>query len=579
MPFFIAVFACLGALFWMIAWLNPDHGHPWVTFMNEASMELALMCATLAALAQVRPSGWAPCTASTRIVLVLAALMVAAQWCLGVDSTQAVTVGALICLSMALAGELGHRLAAQPQMARDRTEHYGLAALAFTALLSAGVVLIQALDVRDYYPDLVADIGDNRPFGNLGQPNNQATFLAMGMVALDLMATRRLLAWRTAVPCMLLLMMALVATGSRAGLLGALLSGAYLCWRRRAGFRNATVLWMSCLMALTVLHATWLPKLLHVTTARSIQDLYTDNIRVVMYKSLMQAIARQPWLGAGLGNTGQAQADVALHQPAGAAVAYAHCLPLDLLIWFGLPFGGLLIAWAIWRLAAGWRRAGESQKTLMAIVIPFAFHSLVELPYAYGFFLLTVALIWGYAAAPVGDLSRTATPRTASTPRWIFAALTALNIVLGVAVAWEYILLVEDYSVARFSMRRVGSRPPGHADHSAVLLDDVGDQVRALNLVIGPDLGAEDLRMLRRQAYNNHLAIASMKLVQYHLFKGDLESVNQELMRFTNMYRNDGPTLAWAHADLIDATCGGGPLARPDRCALAKRWADAQPRS
>ena len=191
MPFFIGVPGVLSALFWMLAWLNPDHSHPWITFMNEASMMLALMFAALARLALPWPSGQPPNPLMTRVVLTFAALWALLQWRLGTASTQVVVIYAGTCLAAALAYTLGGSLAAQTPARRDEGERLALTVLAVTALLSAGMVWIQTLDLSDYYFGLVAEIGDNRPFGNLGQPNNEATFLAMGVVAVDILATRR----------------------------------------------------------------------------------------------------------------------------------------------------------------------------------------------------------------------------------------------------------------------------------------------------------------------------------------------------------------------------------------------------
>ena len=81
------------------------------------------------------------------------------------------------------------------------------------------------------------------------------------------------------------------------------------------------------------------------------------------------------------------------------------------------------------------------------------------------------------------------------------------------------------------------------------------------------------MQILQRQAYNNHFAIASMKLIQYDFAREDKESAMKELLRFRNMYGNDTPVMAWAHADMTSTYCDAGPLARTDRCILAQRWA------
>lgn len=580
------------AALWASAWLNPDHTPPWIPFLNEAAMALALVVAVLATLLDGRWSADGSALHLLRRQAVAASIgaVIAAQWCVGAVSREAAVLYGLTVLAWVLAHELGRHADLAVTTGRANSSETGLRAheplesralllMAGTALLSAATVLVQVAGVRDAYPDWVAAVGPYRPFGNLGQPNNEATFLAMGLVAWEILAQRGVVRRAVQLAAVALVIVALVATGSRAGLIGALLSGAWLARRPGGGAYRAPLAWMLGLLLASVCYALWGGAVAD-DKARSLAEATHDPVRLLLYRSLLDAVAAHPWLGVGVGNTGQAQAEQALAVPVGAAVSYAHHLPLDLLLWFGLPLGLALMAWVAWRVRVASQTLPPARRRLLVLLVPVGFHALVEQPYAYAFFLITTAAIWGYVTAPVdpaqnspnGATGGTTTqgmpaPLQGWTARHMVLCLTTVYVLVGAAVIWEYLQLTEDFSVARFEMRHVGSRPVGYERPRALLLDDLAGQIEALRIDALQDLSPSQLRLLQRQAWNNHVPVAHVKLVQYALMHEDFATAHQEILRLGHLYgANDSDTLIWAGVDLRSIFCGHGPQARPDRC-------------
>ena len=66
-----------------------------------------------------------------------------------------------------------------------------------------------------------------------------------------------------------------------------------------------------------------------------------------MWQQVWEAIWLQPWTGYGWNQVSNAQAAVVGHYPDSRLIEHSHSLPLDLLVWNGVPLGGLIVAVAV----------------------------------------------------------------------------------------------------------------------------------------------------------------------------------------------------------------------------------------
>jgi hypothetical protein len=80
--------------------------------------------------------------------------------------------------------------------------------------------------------------------------------------------------------------------------------------------------------------------------------------------------------------------------PGAQPYTYAHNIILDLMVWCGIPTGilltGIMVYWLVSRLRALNR---PDAIFVMAGLIPIAFHSLLEYPFAYAYFLIAAGLM------------------------------------------------------------------------------------------------------------------------------------------------------------------------------------------
>lgn len=463
----------LGALLCLAAWLAPDHYEPWLGFHSEVPMFAALSLGCVALCAPSRPLVRLPCC-GVLPVAALGAVMVV-QWMTGqLIYSGHLLLGLLYLAGMLMAWWLGASVVALSVSVR-RSLARGAAILLCAAIASGGIVLLQWLRIDDGLSLYVLELAPGvRPSGNLAQPNLQATLLLMGTVGLAFLWAERRLGTSLAVLLLVFLAAAQVLTESRAGLLGAGCIGILVLWRASAlrwrSGRHAVLLWWGLLIAFW-----WLRE--PINEALLLQPARTpgwgvDGVRLVLWQQMLSAMAQSPWWGYGWNQTAVAQKYGAATAPGEWPIDFAHNLGLDLLIWFGVPLGLLLIGlmlWWVWRCIH--RLRDPIQLLVLCCALPVLTHSLVEFPFAYSFFLFPATFAFGalHALQSPGAYRTAAAPRRSL--RLGLVSGLALYVAVGSVVVVDYVAAEGGWRVLRLS--ELG-QPAGHAAPDLLLLDQLG---------------------------------------------------------------------------------------------------------
>lgn len=312
------------------------------------------------------------------------------------------------------------------------------------AVISALIGLLQYFNLEGRFYPWVDLAHPGLAFGNLRQPNQLATLLAIGLAALGAQAPVGRGQDTARASVAVLLVVALAATASRIGLVELIaLAALTLVWARGRGRWRAVLV----LLAVYVLAIGALPWLAELTTGVAARDLFErlrtgDSLcgsRVTLWGNVLHLIAQKPWTGWGWGELAYAHYITLYDGPRFCNILdNAHNLPLHLAVELGVPVALAVcaaLAWAVWR-AAPWRETDAARQLAWAVLACIGLHSLVEYPLWYGPFqiaaVISVALLWGTrAGAPAPGPARGA------------AALArqglALALLLGTAYAgWDY---------------------------------------------------------------------------------------------------------------------------------------------
>lgn len=521
---------CTGLLLLGLAWLVPDHYPPWTSFHSEMLAFVAITLLLVARLPWFRGHlAWPPLVRW----LLVAMLVPWLQWILGVSPFGGDALIVTLYLSGLLAAIAVGYSHASAKSAADASLTGVMHVLWCGALLSACIGWMQWLSLEGVLGDYAIESAlGARVLGNLAQANHFSTLLLTGIIALLYVYERRLIGLPVLALGAAFLTLVLVLTMSRAGLVGVVVVGAFLIAKRRHLSSRlpvrAVIMWMLAFFAMT-----W--ALPHVSQALLIGDralsLSSTSGRLVMWKQVAYGIWEQPWLGYGWNLTVRAHMAGAALVPGDVSTTYAHNLLLDLLAWNGIPLGLVCVAAGAYWFVTRWVGVrGVDGVYALACVLPVAVHSLVEYPFAYGYFLLPVGIMVGVVEASLPVKQAVQVHRRA-----VFAGL-AVWIAIGGCFVHEYFLIEEDFRITRFENLRVGKTPADYEVPTIRLASHMATMLRASRIRAVPGLSPEAMADLAAASGRFAFSVLNYRYALALGLNGDPEGAARELAMIRGLY-------------------------------------------
>ena len=454
------------------------------------------------------PTSGARRGAITTLVLALGLLCVAVlgSWTLGSLPSSLALPPLLLLVAACFVAALGARSA-------QGGDQGGLQAFAPFAIgvvvvgvLSSFVAVIQVWIPKLADGNLIAQSGlPGRAVGNLRQPNHLASLLVWSVIALvPLVEWRRVPRW-LGLALGVLIMCAVVLSGSRTGLYGGalvlVLWGAVESLAVRMGGATESRLSRSTRMALMSTavfplgvflwpwlsaHMSFMPNAVGAATRLS----EGDSSHLAIWKNAVEMVRQQPWQGVGWGEFNFAWTLTPFPHRPKAFFDHTHNLPLQLVVELGFPLAVLVLGLMLWALGQGlvraWNtrgQAGHGARAAWVMVLMIAIHSLDEYPLWYAYFLLPAAWAWGFTLGSGPAPQETLSGVVGSPPmdpgklirlgsegaslRWFGAAM----VVVALASTWDYwrvsTIFLDDPGLAPLKERiQAGQTSPFFAHHA-----------------------------------------------------------------------------------------------------------------
>ncbi len=392
-----------------------------------------------------------------------------------------------------------------------------------------------------------------RAMGNFRQPNHLSSLLLWSLAALVPLLHLRRIALRLAVFSATLMVLAVVMSASRTGMVGVLVLAIWGGLDRRLdritrGLLVAMpVLYLLCWGLL----AAWAHQTGHFFGAESrLAEADLSGSRFGIWRNTVMLIAQQPWLGVGFGEFNFAWSLSVLPKRPVAFFDHTHNLPLQFAVEQGLPLAALITALLLATLWRGWYRSSQAladdavcARTAWVMVLMMAFHSLLEYPMWYAYFLLPTAWVWGYSLGSSGETGAASNAGKVSAP--LVAA--GLLIVLGAALAFaDYSRVVAIYlpteGAPPLSQRVAEGRKNPLFAYQAEYADatytgDVPDRAASLRSAVHYLL---DTRLM--MAWADHLAKTGEIDKARYLAQRLREFRNPESQKYFSVCNAQGPT-------------------------------------
>ncbi|WP_170162278.1 PglL family O-oligosaccharyltransferase [Caldimonas tepidiphila] len=290
-----------------------------------------------------------------------------------------------------------------------------------------------------------------RAVGNLRQPNLQATLLVWGAIAAAWLGSRHA-GWRRSFPLLLTGAMFTVAlTGSRTGML---LSGLLMLWGICDRLLPTAVRVMLALSPLLLAASmkvlswwTWYSGGSYFAEARAQSGSDISSSRFAIWSNTLDLIRAQPWTGVGWGNFNFAWTLTAFENRPVAFFDHTHNLPLQLAVELGVPAAMAICTvflWLNWRARGALVLSDPSQaglaRTTLVMLAAVLFHSLLEYPLWYAYFLLPSAFLWGiYLGLGCKRKPSRAMPAICSpAPGVLLIGAGATTLLVTLYAVWDY---------------------------------------------------------------------------------------------------------------------------------------------
>lgn len=486
----------MGMLLATASWLIPFHFPPWVSWHGEVFAFLAVCLFASEAIfvaISADPRGEISFP-SISIPLILLMAVIGIQLSTGTlrffGDAAVYIFYLLLCVACITLGAA----------VRARAEFYSLlsGSLVFAAFISAVISLIQVLDVWETASWINRMPQLRRPGGNLGQPNQLATLLLMGLASLVFLFETKKLGRVASVLLALSLLVGLAITESRTGILSFfVLMVWWLAKRKTINFKLSP--WLVMLAGTGFLFLFWRWPVLMDEILQSGDIGATVNTglggRWLVWPQLFEAMWQQPWFGWGFGQVSTAHNAVVDGYASSEPFTYAHNILLDFALGVGIPvavlFGVMSIVWL-------WRRL-KSARTLvpwycLAVILPVAMHSLLEFPFAYAYFLLPVMFCLGALDGLAGIK-----PAIRLGVKPVAAILLGSTVIMAWSVV-EYVSIEEDFRIVRFEALKLGSTPTDYERPKVVLLTQLDALLKGGRIVPKPGMSADEMELARSVA-------------------------------------------------------------------------------
>lgn len=469
-------------ILFIFAFLLPFHRSPWPTFGSEI---LTMLSASLLLLAMYQSKIK---IARPQLIILPIVLIPIVQFGLG----QIIYVSNFILsltyiLMFWLMIVAGYSLSVDQKNRELIFQKFSYVMLA-VGLISGIIAIFQWLNLSQYFSPWMYPLKSSRPYANMAQPNNLATLLIMSLLACLYLFEKRQIKNLILIPTAFIILFGIVLAQSRTTVIVAPFIVLYYLIKTFKQPVRLSPLKLLTWFGLFMLLAYGLSSLSALVAQISGQGASTiistadrvakgsGDIRLDMWKQMIVAIQQQPWFGYGWNQTGLAQYMVFDAYQVPLWYKSAHNMLLDLLVWNGIPLGGLIIlyviAWLYW-LNKGVKDTVSIIATLMVCAI--LIHGMLEFPLHYAYFLLPAGFLLGIIQAQYRKL-----PDIQINPK--ISSLIAILCIVGCGMTVRDYMLYKKQSVIASQTAANTSAQQEVMDQPIILLTQFKDRVWWIDL-------------------------------------------------------------------------------------------------
>ncbi|WP_148042165.1 PglL family O-oligosaccharyltransferase [Zhongshania marina] len=509
-----------------------DHYPPWTSFYNEFLMAISFLGLSVYCVYLFWKSEIYLSFASIFLLLICFIPLIQAANGVVVFWGDAWMASGYL-LAVAITFSVGFNFA---KLNVERTVEVIALLFLFVAIFSCGIVFYQWLEVDSLGIWVAEDNYGGRPTGNLGQPNNQATLLMLGVASCFYVRAKGSVGRALFLTVSLFLFAGIALTESRTAGVGVVFLLLWWGWKIKPLSPRISKLEpfiLACLYVVFYFVNTPVSELLLLPGGSGISRLgnLPSDGRLAIWSQMIEAMKTSTPLGYGWNQVSSAQVKVVDGFPLSQEMtAYSHNIILDLLIWNGWIIGGVLVL-----IGGRWLIISILKSRKLEISVPLLWlglllvHSMLEFPFAYAYFLLPAAFLAGLVDLHISKLRYRVSK---------YSVLAVLVIcVVFLSVVWrDYRMIEEDFRQMRFESAGLAMANQDGFGVDVLMLNQLQQYILLARTKVSPSMTDDKIFWIEKVCHRYPTTRSMYVYISALTLNGMSKQGGQELLKFRNLF-------------------------------------------
>lgn len=470
-----------------LSWLLPNHYPPWTSFHSEIWAAFILLVVSLGVLARGKEDViW-----TWPALFILAACFI--PWAqLGAGEiyfSGTAWIHSVVLFGLFIAFFVGYQW---ERIRKNQCIDFLFLAIGIASVVSVCLQIYQWLGFEG--GTWIINSSRERPFANLGQPNQLGSLLLLGVLAVLWGCIRGAFNHFIGASLVALLFYGVALTQSRTALLNAavlfLALGVWAQVKSQNKFKWLIVGYAIYFVALFFA----LPQLF-TPSAATFSERASSEPRALIWYAFWEAFSKAPLSGYGWGQIASAQIEIA--SPAhflGGIYTQAHNLILDILLWNGALVGGAIILGALFFCKKISHIANQLDSLLLILFLGVLLgHSMLEFPLHYAYFLFPAGMVGGVVAYSARI------PQLFSTPVIFMMPVFLISFVVMAITASDYLKIEHSYYLLRAELAKIKTEEQGMPP-DVIALTQMRELIAFARFNGRPDMPRSELEWMQRVA-------------------------------------------------------------------------------
>lgn len=422
--------------------------------------------------------------------------------------------------------------------------------LIISSIFNSIVSIFQILDFEENFY-FILELNGSRVYGNLGQPNNLSTLIILAFIGSIYLYQTDKLNKKSISFITLITILMISLTQSRTGFLNLILFFILLLINHNKlniKIKKLTI-YVNIISFFSFFKFTndifyFLTNILNINTIKNIRNIETNIIndgRIDIWMRSLELISENPIFGIGFNQNSISNLNSLNIEGLTGWFSSSHNIIIDIILWCGLIIGSL-ITYLFIHILLKYKNTNNLEAIFSYfMILCIIFHSLLELPLHYAYFLFTLAFLFGILLSP----------ETKKSKKNINTNTIKLSLIFGFilipTINIEYLNSIDDQIKANYlELERTLNREKSYIPTTTYIptktpltLDLIAEQNNWISLDPRTTINKEKIYKYKALVYNQPTPSNLFKLAQVYHYNNYINDRDRILSIINIIYKKN----------------------------------------